>query len=547
MVGLVGRNQNVNANLNVNNNAPPLTPDGKVDYSESFKSITSDSLFDAMQGRPKPDIKIFGKVVFPASTDFKNVANDLDRFKEAFNDLSQRPIESLTKRQIDSLKHDLDTAIMHAGDYQNTHQNNPDKLDRRNVMENLKSDLEKQKGFLDALLTAKDNFPKGATIGNAHAMLKSDVETGSLVTNPHRDDRLQGKPQAIGSGAMNTVYLATWIKPDNSVERTVLKPLSVDLPEGANGADLANTIGIPNEHQMVAERNVATGKVAARLGLQDMAPTGNIIVLNGQTCLEMPVAPGSAPMLYVDLPIPQDDPRTNQARELEKTQKGREQLERANIFKSGVDNDGKSLFAIKEQTFYDFPFASSQPNDVTSGLQEGLLNLQVIDLLTGQVDRNPNNIFIKVENGTVTVTGIDHDISFGENEGKNETDLTPDDGFPPPQWKGLPPLMMEDTYRSLMNIDRVAYQTDLETSGLTEKQVSLAMDRFDGLRRHARDLNDKGLVVNDLSLNVTDPNTDEQVSVSEFLTSRPYESYVGGLNRLQQLTLDAKVPLSPMN
>ncbi len=547
MIGKLGNNLNVNANVNINDNVQLNAQHEHVDYSASFKSITSENLFEAMGGRPKPDFTAFGKVLVAKSTEFKNVVNDLNNFQTAFNELSQLPLDRLNKNQVQALKANLSDAIEHATDYQTAHQNDPKKLDRRNAMETLKSDLRTQMDFLDSLLENKGNFPEGATIGNAHAMLKSDVETGSLITNPHRDDRLQGEPQPIGSGAMNTVYLAKWIKPDNSIETSVLKPLTVALPEGANGADAATAIGIPDDHQMVAERNVATGKIAAHLGLHDMAPMGNIIIFNGQACLEMPVAPGSSPMQSINLPIPHDDPRTAQARQLETTEGGKNTLARANIFKTGVDNDGNSLFSIKEQSFLAFPFASSQPNDLTAELQEGLLNLQVIDLLTGQADRNPNNIFIKVTDTGVTVTGIDHDISFGEKTGKNETDLTPNKGFPPPHWKGLPPLMMQDTYQNLIGIDRGEYEEDLKSSGLNEKQVALAMVRFDGLIEHAQELNNKGLVVTDLKQNITDPETNQPVSVSDFLTARPHQSHVGSLSKLQQLTLDANVPLIPLN
>lgn len=543
MVGGIVRNQNVNANLNLNNIAQVGVQNGRVDYSESIRAITSDTLVAAMGGsRPKPDFTAFGKVLIPKSTEYKAVVADLDRFQTTFDVLSQRPITRLSKTQVDELKSNLTDAIKHATDYQDKHADDPKKTDRRNAMETLKSDLRAQIGFLDALLVSKGNFPEGATMGNALAMLKLDVETGSLVTNPHKEDTLQGDPRPIGSGMMNTVYLATWKKPNNDVVTTVLKPLSVGLPEGANGADASVTLGISDEHQMVAERNVATGKVANHLGLESMAPVGNIIVFNGQTCLEMPVAPGSSPMHYKNFDIAPDSQMGREARALETTDPNR--LARAGIVKTGVDENGESLFARKEQTFFAYPFASSRPNDLTAGLQEGLLNLQVLDVLTGQADRNPGNIFIDVTDTGVVVTGIDHDISFGERAGKNETDLTPNKGFPPPQWKGLPPIMMQDTFDKLMEIDRGAYETDLKNSGLNDKQVALAMKRLDGLRDHAQELDNKGLVVSDLKLDITDPESNLPVSVSDYLVSKSDQSYVAGLNRLQELTLEANIPLT---
>jgi hypothetical protein len=45
-------------------------------------------------------------------------------------------------------------------------------------------------------------------------------------------------------------------------------------------------------------------------------------------------------------------------------------------------------------------------------IQRGLSDLQVSDFITGQVDRNPNNIFIDPVTGKVT--GIDNDLAFPE-------------------------------------------------------------------------------------------------------------------------------------
>lgn len=53
---------------------------------------------------------------------------------------------------------------------------------------------------------------------------------------------------------------------------------------------------------------------------------------------------------------------------------------------------------------------------VTSSFLRDVTNLQVLDVLCGQLDRHGGNMMYKVENGNITgVQGIDNDAAFGTN------------------------------------------------------------------------------------------------------------------------------------
>ena len=74
---------------------------------------------------------------------------------------------------------------------------------------------------------------------------------------------------------------------------------------------------------------------------------------------------------------------------------------------------------------------------ITGNLQRQLVNLQVLDYITGQIDRHTNNYFIQEDKDTgmlTGVTGIDNDFSFGNNEqlgstiGENGISIFHDDG-----------------------------------------------------------------------------------------------------------------------
>ena len=81
--------------------------------------------------------------------------------------------------------------------------------------------------------------------------------------------------------------------------------------------------------------------------------------------------------------------------------------------------EGKAAAAIAER--YKNKTASSDSGDIsqkiTGNLQRQLVNLQVLDYITGQIDRHTNNYFIQEDESTgmlTGVTGIDNDFSFGD-------------------------------------------------------------------------------------------------------------------------------------
>ena len=57
-----------------------------------------------------------------------------------------------------------------------------------------------------------------------------------------------------------------------------------------------------------------------------------------------------------------------------------------------------------------------QQSEITSGFMRDIMNLQVLDMLCGQVDRHAGNMLYKIENGKISgIQGIDNDASFGTN------------------------------------------------------------------------------------------------------------------------------------
>lgn len=115
-------------------------------------------------------------------------------------------------------------------------------------------------------------------------------------------------------------------------------------------------------------------------------------------------------------------------------------------------------------------------------IQRGLANLQVMDWLTGQVDRHDGNIFIDPETGKVR--GIDNDLAFGtDNEGMKSGDAAINERF-----LGLPEQidarmadmvqgLSEDELRELLTGEKGDH------NHLNEDEIAAAVERLEVMKR----------------------------------------------------------------
>lgn len=520
----------------------PIADKGTAGYSPMFASLNSEELKSAMGRPPKSDVKFAGIVLYGHSANYKDAMKCLDGFQALFRQVSNMPLGSVGQGTVDRMIEHLKDARSAAGHYHNENKMNPKREREVEAMLNLYNKLNSAIETLGQVYDKAATMPKSMTLGGAIAIERANLTRFDLISDPHKGQQPLDKPVVLGSGAVNTVYLAKWQKSDNSIETRVIKPLPIPS-DGHTVPDLGQSLGLKDDNQMVAERNIATAKVASHLGLNQMAPMSEITVFDGKVCLEMPVAPGRSPSVWKMIPVPENHPSMRDYINYTKEPDGEKFLAQMNVFQTGVDKKGTPTFAKKTETFTNLPFTSDVSNDKTARLQEGLLNLQLIDALTGQADRNPGNIFISITPNDVTVTGIDHDLSFGERDGKEFTDLSPRTGWKIGQFVGLPPLMTRETFGKLMDINANDYKMDLVSSGLNDKQVELSMVRFSKVRDHALQLEKDGLVVLDLKQNVIDPKTNTSVSVSEFLMARKDQSYVQVLQNLQNGVLNDGVDL----
>ena len=123
-------------------------------------------------------------------------------------------------------------------------------------------------------------------------------------------------------------------------------------------------------------------------------------------------------------------------------------------------------------------------------VQQKLVQLQVLDLLTGQADRHHSNYFIGVDQKQVSVTGIDSDVCLGPNQ-INLNGYHKTRGIYLPT---LPPVI-DSTMKA--SIDRMTHQDIERIMGgkFSDQAIESAKDRLTTLKIHCRLLEEKGKVI----------------------------------------------------
>jgi hypothetical protein len=206
---------------------------------------------------------------------------------------------------------------------------------------------------------------------------------------------------------------------------------------------VATATGVPADDPQAAMRNIATVSYAKKLGLDVVADTRVALIDTGRG----PLAPDVGLI-----------------------------MERA-PGKPAADTDASIL---------------TRP-DVCAEVTK----LQLLDHLTGQIDRHANNYFINIEtNGRAKVTGIDNDQCFGKGL-INPGDIQQITNDPVRSWfrgTGLPPVV--DTEMERM-VDELTDRDIRSMLGgkLSEDEISAAVDRHQGLKDYIALLRDSGRVI----------------------------------------------------
>lgn len=188
--------------------------------------------------------------------------------------------------------------------------------------------------------------------------------------------------QHLGQGAINAVTLCEYADKDGTPMKLVFKP----EVSARHGLAKLSAVGCGyHEGTRIMQLNVATTLTADQIGVGDVVARSKIGTLDGRIGLFMEAAPGKEAVKWK-----------------ENFEAFAHTLKKNNVFET----------------------ARGQ-------LMRSLSNLEWADALSGQVDRHNSNYLVDInpQTGSVKVTGIDNDLSFGTKKVGITTFLT--DGIEP--------------------------------------------------------------------------------------------------------------------
>ncbi|HET7864975.1 MAG TPA: hypothetical protein VFL86_11275 [Burkholderiaceae bacterium] len=251
------------------------------------------------------------------------------------------------------------------------------------------------------------------------------------------DSDLLREPSRLGSGAFHTVYGVRLAGSDGNSFSGVFKPLgSVDRA----GNHAAHAAGIPSDDPQVAMRNLATLTYAKELGL-DVIPDTRLGVLR-------------------------------------------------------TEDDSTTLGLVMERArgteAYDAAPSVFRRGDVAAEVTK----LQLLDHLTGQVDRHDGNYFIDAESDRpAKVTGIDNDQAFGASlTGPESNRFSADYSHKFFQGTKLPPVVDREMADAINGLSSSGIRRMLGDR-LTEREVEAAVTRHQGVVQHIADLSAQGRII----------------------------------------------------
>lgn len=289
--------------------------------------------------------------------------------------------------------------------------------------------------------------------------------------DPARDYRtLKAK---LGSGAVNSVSLVEEVATGN---RFVFK---ADKRSGMVDLDRQGS-NIEEGAAAFSNRAVATYKLNQLFGL-NVVPDTRFAIHNGYFGHVMALAQGQEPRREQAVPVANKD-RLEMFREQLRGAAESADLDAMKYLKEKGVSEKDGVIYETRHAAYDMDFSHS-------GMQEGLSALQLLDLVTGQLDRHSGNYFVHVDRGTgeVKITAIDNDAAFGASH----TDLTKQASNKIP---GLPAVVSRAHYEKLTRVSE--QQVRQEIAGLlSADEIEATVTRFRQLVAHLQQLDQSGHVV----------------------------------------------------
>lgn len=323
-------------------------------------------------------------------------------------------------------------------------------------------------------------YGQGTRIEYIVACLKS-------VYNPKNEK----SSSVLGKGGFNTVYKIQY----KNGETRVFKADELAFGEPEARPMVIRTSGIDTENPRMAQRSLATYRLAQRLGFDVIVKTDPAF-RGDKAGIVMKLAKGHAQVQHKKL-LDLTDAEKKAVKQLIK----REKIEfdkSTGLPKKDNDRNlleqllgGNSIIKVKGVLKKEVT-AVLKANQRTSPVyQRETVKLQLLDAITGQVDRHAGNYFVQTNasGNIIGIKGIDNDLCFG----KDYTD---------PQIRGdgyntvrLPLVVDTEMYDTIMGLSEEDLRKELDTFP-TDAEFAAAKSRLEKVKVHLENLKKQGRIIN---------------------------------------------------
>lgn len=470
--------------------------------------MTAKTLLDNVGHKPKDDL-LFGLIGM--STHYKAVLGGLDAYQAKLSTrIDFNPDDA--RQFAGELATDLIAVHRDTEKYIKQHEGTPSKAKAVEAMKILQSQVMNEMALVNRVATRLvDNHEllgntwKDCMAGAGYRLLDSVAL--------YNDGNVYRANDSFGGGQVNQVSRLTYTMPGGGVETRIFKadPQKLDTQtsspvQNRNTQDIINQVllpsGIDPERPAFAARNVAMAFVNEALGLNSLVHC-SFALHNESIGMAMDEAPGRTSYHHVKQAVPgvvfssvRDAVQSMNFQYPDHTRQARieEVLDEASsIYKVVWNNTNtrpeKATDAeLQDPANWVQRITTSGYPELLNGdvgglkqapLQRELSNLEWLDGLCGQTDRHGFNFMTHAAaDGSITVTGIDNDFSFGANI----------NGLPPGIGNcisGLPQLIDS---RLAARLNAMDFNRDLKPTLdtlLTPAEVDATRARFDQLKTHA--------------------------------------------------------------
>lgn len=436
-----------------------------VEKSERPRVYSGVDVRAFMKREPKKDVTLFGLAVKQRSIAYKGVVAKLDAYTNRVWDRDFRAASDPAARreQVRSLDEHLARAKASCDRYIAKHEGDADKKHQVFTMKHIRVTVEAERALLAGLDNGRDlpgdaRFDRLLAKSHVGIPLEADVDTYSEANEK------EGSRRVLGSGASNTAYVVEYI---NGQEKVYKKVVVTDDTE-------ADT--------RVAARNVAASTLDEALGTGLIVKT-DFASRGDELGIVMDRAAGKTPLTPVGRGRPLNKEQLAFVQDAEMRLANGE-LKQSKFKSLLIDN---FIFVKKESGAYECrPSAATIVNRKDAQLIRSIMNLEWLDMINGEVDRNLGNYLISVSpDGKYKLTAIDNDACFSEkNVNINK---------PRGTQTGKPLLidrrMAVDMVKMLQNWDKPDGMASCLKDLLTEGEVAAAKSRLTDLVEHIKALN----------------------------------------------------------